>query len=535
MLKTLLRKQLTEFKYSYFTSKKTGKKRSKKAIIGLSILYFYIYILLLFAFFGVTMGIFIFINTKKNAWIMFAIMCFLTVFVSTFINMLITKGILYEAKDNEMLLALPIKDRYILFSRMLHVLLNSLIYTSIIWIPAVISYQINFGFNLSTLLYGIIIYFLLSLVVVILACLFGYLLSLIDKKLHKKNLFQTLITLLFLAIYYVVYFNAKNIMDALLANLPLFTKTIRTKVFILYAISKAATGETLNLLISVLLCLLIFIVGFLIINANYRKLLISTPSTKKKSFNGIYSKQSSIHNTLISRELKLFFSNSTYTINVGLGVVILVIGSIAAIIFKDKISEAIVIINTIPIIKECIPILIFCVPCMIVSMDALATPAVSLEGKSYWIIRSLPVSSYDVLNAKRLLQFRMNVIPAILFTFVCTYIFKIEGISQVLLILITGVTCSFISYFDLFLGIMGINLKWNNEIVPVKQAGNVFVAILGGMILFSGIFLLYAFLLIKYINPDIYLICLMVLFELICIFMNMWLKKGGVRRFEEVG
>ena len=90
-------------------------------------------------------------------------------------------------------------------------------------------------------------------------------------------------------------------------------------------------------------------------------------------------------------------------------------------------------------------------------MDALSVPAVSLEGKNYWLIRSLPVPTYDVLNSKRLLQFRLHIVPALIVGFVCAFIFKMNGIVEVLFIIgiVLGVT--FITYVDLFLGISSCN------------------------------------------------------------------------------
>ena len=38
--------------------------------------------------------------------------------------------------------------------------------------------------------------------------------------------------------------------------------------------------------------------------------------------------------------------------------------------------------------------------CGIISMDIMTAPSISLEGKSLWIVQSLPVTSWQVLRAK---------------------------------------------------------------------------------------------------------------------------------------
>lgn len=535
MLKVLLQKQLKEFKYSYFRDKKTGRPRSKKATIGFLILYIFLFSTLLISIFGITMGIRKYVDKKEDMWIMFAIMTFLTLFVSTFINMLITRGILFEAKDNELMLSLPIPDKYIVMSRMLNVFINTFIYTFLMWVPAFINYFIFHGFDILVFIYGIILYILITCIVVSLSCLFGYGISILMKKIPMKNFIQTFITLIFLAAYYVIYFSANRIMTAMLLDLNKFEATMKTKGIFIYAFAKAATGDSLYFLISIGFSILVCAICFAIIIRRYRNLLVSTPSNNKKEFKGSYNKQLSIGNTLINREVKRFFSNSTYTLNCGLGVVILGGASIALIIFNGKIKELLPLFEVIPFLKDALPIAIICAMSLIASLDALSVPAVSLEGKNYWIIRSLPVNTYDVLNSKRTLQFRMHVIPIAILAVLCSMFFEMEGLTQVAFVICACTSCMFITYCDLFLGIKGANLKWNDEIFVIKQSGNVFIAIFGGMILYGGIIPLYIFVLSKYINSQIFMICLIVIFVAVSMLIDKWVRNKGVKLFEDLG
>ena len=347
--------------------------------------------------------------------------------------MLITKGILYDAKDNELLLSLPIEDKYIILARMINVFANAIIYTSLVWIPMIVHSQIYLGFNVLNLIYGIITLILLTLTVTALSCLFGHLIARLTRKVKKKNLVTTVLTLVLLGLYYYVYFNANRYLTALLMYKDKFISFLNTKGILLSVLGKAVTGNSISLLIATGIYLVITVLGFLLILPNYRKQLIATPAFAKKEFKGNYSKQSSVANTLISREVKLFFSNATYTLNCGLGVIILVGGAIALIIFKGKIDELLPLLDILPIVKTVLPILLLCAILLIVGMDALSVPAVSLEGKNYWIVRSLPISTYDILNSKRLLQFRMHVVPSVLLALVCTFIFKIDDMTQAIM------------------------------------------------------------------------------------------------------
>lgn len=535
MLKILLKKQLAELKYSYFRDRKTGKLKSKKSIFLFSILYFFLYACFVFSIFAITMFFKMYLPDPEDVWIICSMMAFLTIFLSTFINMLISKGILYDAKDNDFLLSLPIDDKYIILSRMFNVFANTIIYTSLVWLPSIIHCLIYCGFNILIIVYGLLTLLLLSLVVCVLSCLLGHLISIVSRKFKSKNIVSTVLTLVLLGLYYFVYFNANKFMTALLANKEKFISFLNTKGILLGVIGKAVSGNTISMLLSIVIYVVIAIIGFVIILPNYRKQLITTPSFAKKEFKGNYSKQNSVFNTLLSKEVKLFFSISTYTLNCGLGVVILVGGSVALLIFRDKISELLVLAEILPIVNASLPIVLMATILMITGMDSLSVPAVSLEGKNYWIIRSLPVDTYDVLNSKRTLQFRMHVVPALILAFVCTIVFKIEGSMQILFVLGTVFGVSFITYFDLFLGIMGANLKWTDPTHIIKGSGNVFIAIFGDMLFFPAIALLYVFVLFNYIESSIFMIGLIVLFVLGSILLDRWVRTKGVKLFEDLG
>ena len=51
--------------------------------------------------------------------------------------------------------------------------------------------------------------------------------------------------------------------------------------------------------------------------------------------------------------------------------------------------------------------------CMLASMNDMAAPSVSLEGKSLWLLQSLPVTPWQVLRAKLRLQLLLTAIPVL--------------------------------------------------------------------------------------------------------------------------
>ena len=141
MLKVLLKKQLREIFRSYFYDAKKNRRRSKGSTIGLIVMYVLLMV-------GVMGGMFSFIAVgicgpflqAGMDWLYFALMGLMAVFIGAFGSVFNTYSSLYLAKDNDLLLAMPIPVRCIMASRLLSVYLMGLMYSAVVIVPAVIIY-----------------------------------------------------------------------------------------------------------------------------------------------------------------------------------------------------------------------------------------------------------------------------------------------------------------------------------------------------------------------------------------------------------
>ena len=129
MLKVLLKKQMKEIFRSYFYDAKKNRRRSKGSTIGLIVMYVLLMV-------GVMGGMFL---QAGMDWLYFALMGLMAVFIGAFGSVFNTYSSLYLAKDNDLLLAMPIPVRCIMASRLLSVYLMGLMYSAVVIVPAVIS------------------------------------------------------------------------------------------------------------------------------------------------------------------------------------------------------------------------------------------------------------------------------------------------------------------------------------------------------------------------------------------------------------
>lgn len=141
MTKILVRKQIAEIFRNYFYDAKKNKKRSKAAVIS----YILLFVLLMAGVLGGMFALFSLVICSSMVaagmdWMYFAVMGIVAVLLGTFGSVFNTYSSLYLAKDNDLLLSLPIPVRTIMTARLLSVYLMGLMYSAVVIVPAVIVY-----------------------------------------------------------------------------------------------------------------------------------------------------------------------------------------------------------------------------------------------------------------------------------------------------------------------------------------------------------------------------------------------------------
>ncbi|MBR6007690.1 MAG: hypothetical protein IK056_01260, partial [Clostridia bacterium] len=186
MLKILIKKQFDELLAGVFTNKRTGKKRSAGALVGYSLLLAFAAISLMFAFGSLYLLLGMTMKTGElqsgqafEGWggVYFAFSGIITAMIGLIGGMFSTYAVLYCPKDNEMLLSMPIKPMYILAARMMSVYILIIAYTFTSFLPALVIYWILNGFSFLVLLTGLVMYIAMTLLILAVSCLLGWLLA----------------------------------------------------------------------------------------------------------------------------------------------------------------------------------------------------------------------------------------------------------------------------------------------------------------------------------------------------------------------
>lgn len=242
MLKTLIKKQYMECFRSYFINPKTGKRRTKWGIFGMFVFFTVIMLFLAAMFFGMSFLAGDTLLSLGMDWLYFVLMGVAAIFMGAFGSVFNTYATLYLSKDNEMLLAMPIAPAKILVTRMSLVYGMSLMYSGIVWIPAVCYAWIFGTVSTQAVVFDIALIFLIALFVTVITCALGWVVALVVSRMKNKSFFVVLISLVFFCGYYYVCMNMMSILQKLLLNAAALGEGIRVWANVLYQLGMAAAG-----------------------------------------------------------------------------------------------------------------------------------------------------------------------------------------------------------------------------------------------------------------------------------------------------
>ena len=526
MIKALFKKQMMEVFSWLYKDRKTGKNRSAQGILMYALIYLVLFGFLGFVFYGMAQMLCEPLLSSGMGFVYWCIMGLIGVFLGVFGSVFSTYTSLYRANDNDLLLSMPIPVSRILAVRLFGVYAVGLMYELIVMIPTVAVWLIRAPFSPVGAVCAVLIPFVLSVLVLVLSAILGWVVALISGKLKHKNVITVIISLAFIAAYYYFYSQAYSMLQMLLQNVEEVGEKIKVALYPFYQMGLAAQGNLLSMLIFTAMIGALFLLVYLVLSRSFLGLATANRGTAKKEYKNKEQKAGSLGGALLKKELRRFLGSANYMLNCGLGIILM---PIAAVLLFWQADTLLGIINE-PLLQEYIPLLAVAAICMIASMNDITSPSVSLEGKNIWIVQSFPIPSRKVLAAKIKLHVLLTVIPAIPLIIAVEWLIKPEPQFAILIPIAVVLFIVLMASFGLFLNLKMPNLNWTNEIVPIKQSMSVMISLFGGWVITVALAGLYA-LLASFLSPFVYLLLACVLLLALCAVLIRWILTRGAERF----
>lgn len=406
------------------------------------------------------------------------------------------QNMIFSTKDIDLVLSLPLSSFSVMMARMLALYLDTLFMVELVLVPTGIAWWWFGGANGPLVLVLLFVLgFFLSLLPTLVSLVLGGFISILVSRMPFKNLFITLFSLIsFVALYVgMMYFN--NNTATLAANFEEIKTTLISVLPPLGWLAAAATGQGLLPWVWLLaLCVVPFMLVTWLFSLGYKKVLTGLSShAMKRNYKLRGVKTGSATGALLRKEAGKFFGTPIFLMNCGIGIILLVGASVAAVLYKSELhafmADAFGATGGLP--PELLTVILLAAMGFFISMVCTSAVSISLEGKTLWILKEAPLSTMRIFMAKAGFNFILNFITVVLCAPLLGYAFSLPALNVACIILLGILYSALCALVGLFVNLLFPRMDADNDTVVVKQSASVIVNMLAGWVLLGVFALLY--------------------------------------------
>lgn len=424
-----------------------------------------------------------------------------------------------RANDADLLLSMPLKKIQIVTAKALSKYLIYFCMNFLFSAGFFIVYLIFAGFSFKVLAACLLIWLLVPALAIGLNYFLDYLTTVLFGRFTFASIFRTIFSLLvmcaFLGIWMYIQLGLNPAIGA--EKLVLFPP-------ISWLLDFALKFDLLALLWISLITILPLVLGIVLMATTFDK---HNTAARRRAVNISAQKGRSPLMNVFLKEMKVYFNTPIWMINTLVGVLLMIaIGTWVAV------EGGGVLAGLTELMGAPLGFGIAVAFCLLCSLVCTSCSTISLEGRSFWIIKTMPINTRQLLIGKTLLDMLL-VIPVILvMSIVLGIVLKLALLEFLLLALLPICVNISIAFGGLFINLNYPKFDWDTAQQVVKQSMSVIMTMLMGMAV--AIVPILAALIIGFSN--------MLLLALVCIGLLGALAVGtvvltltkGVRIFESL-
>ncbi len=412
---------------------------------------------------------------------------FLPAVINLSMGMYKIPGYLFGFKDYDMLMSLPIKESAVLTAKIFPLYMSDMLYSIIISAPIFFVYASYSEVSAMFYVACVVSWFFMPMLPLTIGAAISMAIAKLTSK-TKGNLIQNIANMLMMLILMACFIlinpaysgGSTSMLSGIAAYYP-------TAQWLAMGIS-----NPVYYVLFIAISLLPFALFILLFARSFKKInSINKNATSTSNYKVSNLQKSSVIKMLMLNERKRFFANSIIVLNSGFGVVLYVIAfGFLMIAGKSLFANMMLSSDLISMVFY-----LFCGVGLFVASTTLTTPfSISIEGKTLWHLKVLPIKSSDIFKAK----VGFNLILTIPLIFVFNIITGIVFEAQTLEIIIgTFATLSIALFFPLFgmnLNLRVVNLDWRSADEVVKRGVSTTLSVLLGMLIVFALAFGYVFL-----------------------------------------
>jgi ABC-2 type transport system permease protein len=451
---------------------KSGKKSPRLLYAGLLFFTLLMSAISLFYSMMIGTGLKMFDSLDILPAMMMSVTCLIVLMTTVFK----VKGTIFGFRDYDMVMSLPVSTGVIVASRVVILYALNLLFVIIMIVPMMISYGILARPGVMFYIIGIITMFFIPLLPLIAASILGTIIAYAASKFRYSNLLNIIFSLGLLAAVIAASFTMGDSGQELVD----MSRALTDEVNSFYPLARLYTDAVVHTDIAafvyfVSISIAASVIYIVIVKQLFKKLnTLMMTGRSRVNFKMGQLKTSPPWKALYFKELKRYFSSPVYVLNTGFGIVMLTLGAIA-LLFVD-LDQVLKEPQATDMVAGYGPI--FIIFCVVMTCSTMAS--ISLEGKNFWIIKSMPVTSRTVYLSKAAVNLTI-ISPAIIDTILIGIALKSGLMNTLSMLLVTITSAIFISLFGLLINLLLPNFNWTSDVVVIKQSAASMVTIFSGI------------------------------------------------------
>jgi ABC-2 type transport system permease protein len=389
-------------------------------------------------------------------------------------------SVIFQMRTYEALISLPVSKTAIVVSRFLSMYITNLIMSCFVMLPGIVLYGIWMRPGFSFYGFSILGTLFLPLLPITAATIIGAIITGISSRMKSKSLVNSVLTMLLVVGFMVFSIGSgsklENVNGEMLKNL---SSVISFQIQRLYPPAAWFGNSVISGSLPSFLLLGVSAALFLVMVAAVQHFFTAictalNATTAKNNYTMRELKTNSPLKAMFYRELKRYFASSIYVTNSIIGYVLMAVASIALFFAgPDKLETA---MGYPGLITKAFPLFLAAIG----SITSPAACAISMEGKQWWIAKTIPVRSKDIFGSKILMSLAVaapEYIVAVIFGLLAV---KPSFTGAVWIVVIPAIYIVFMAVAGITVNLAMPIFNWENETRAVKQSASVIVTMLIG-------------------------------------------------------
>ena len=394
-----------------------------------------------------------------------------------------TNAYLFNPKDYDMLMSMPLKTRTIFLSKAIDFLILNYVTLFYFYVPAMIVYSFFNDVGVYYFVSSILTFIALPLLPISVFGFISFLFGFIKIDERAKKLIKSLFYISFTVLIFIGTFSMTSNSDQLTFFTDMLDKLKNVYYPGFFAFS-GIEGEVWKFVVFFFGSFLVFFLFMLFASRTY-----TSQSAKNQNtyihHDKVKIKTSSKVKALFLKEIKGYFSVPIYVGNTIIGPLLSTIGTVFMLLrskadYVEFGSGSLVEMTTL------LPFVLIMISCYVISLSPTTPSSMSLEGKNMWILKSSPIQYKDIKNSKLFVNY-LICIPFIVINVIILLVWKRLNWYSYLFVLIVPILVVLISTkLGLFINLMKVRLDFDNPAKVIKQSMPVLLTMIFSFLVISN-------------------------------------------------